>query len=835
MGRSRLQVAFYRFRVTFALHRAGYVGIVVLVGLLGGLALGAVAGARRTQSSFPSYLAASNSSDLGVVSGVLNPLLGSNKGFDPARVQRIASLPDVRSARSEVGLDVLPLHADGTPLEVAGLQPSAGNGLGSVDGAELVQDRVTVVQGRLPDPTRAGEIVMTADVARMVRARVGQRYSMGVYTNAQTMLPGFGTKAVKPYRRVDVTLVGVVVEPRNVVQDDVDRGSQSLALFTPAFTRPFLSCCSNYSVTYVQVRGGSRTVPAVDAEISRVLPNGFPPPNDVADVIAKAERAIKPQAIALGVFGGIAGLAVLLVAAQLIGRQLRVAAGEMAVLRAVGADRSTTFLSGLLGILAALVLGTAVAIGVAVGLSPLAPLGPVHAVDPAAGVSLDSTVLGLGAGALLVAITAIAMLLAWRLAPHRVPHRRAVSGPTSAVARAASSGLPAPAVTGIRFALEPGGGREAVPVRSAILGAGLAVVAVVGTLVFGSSLRSLVSHPRLYGWNWDYILVAGGTSGNAPERPATALLNGDGYVRAWSGAYFDDVRIAGHVVPVIGERAGTAIQPPILSGHGMEGPDQVVLGAVTLGQLHEQLGDTVTVDTGSGAPHRLQIVGTAAMPTIGGPGPHLEMGTGAILSYDLIPPAARNPFNDPTPGPEAIFVDVRPGVDHAAATRSLQRIADALSNNFNFGVALGPVLRPAEIVNYRSLGTTPAVLGGALALGAAVALTLTLVASVRRRRRDLAVLRTLGFTARQLAATVAWQSSVAVVIGTVVGVPLGIAVGRELWNVFADGIHAVPSPTVPVSWVALVAAGALVLANRVAALPGRVAARIPAVHALRAE
>ena len=118
------------------------------------------------------------------------------------------------------------------------------------------------------------------------------------------------------------------------------------------------------------------------------------------------------------------------------------------------------------------------------------------------------------------------------------------------------------------------------------------------------------------------------------------------------------------------------------------------------------------------------------------------------------------------------------------------------------------------------MGVTPALLASALAAGAIVALGLTLAASVRRRRRDLALLKTLGFTQRQLMAAVAWQASVAAVIGIVVGVPLGIAVGRWLWTLFARQIYAVPQPSVPVVSVALVALGALVLANVVAALPG---------------
>jgi ABC-type lipoprotein release transport system permease subunit len=129
----------------------------------------------------------------------------------------------------------------------------------------------------------------------------------------------------------------------------------------------------------------------------------------------------------------------------------------------------------------------------------------------------------------------------------------------------------------------------------------------------------------------------------------------------------------------------------------------------------------------------------------------------------------------------------------------------------------------------------PAILAGGLAAGAAAALSLTLVASVRRRRRDFALLKTLGFTRRQLSGAVAWQASVIVVIGLAVGVPLGVAAGRWLWLLFAHQLSAVPDPTIPAGSIALAALAALILANLVAALPGRQAARTPAGLMLRAE
>ena len=142
---------------------------------------------------------------------------------------------------------------------------------------------------------------------------------------------------------------------------------------------------------------------------------------------------------------------------------------------------------------------------------------------------------------------------------------------------------------------------------------------------------------------------------------------------------------------------------------------------------------------------------------------------------------------------------------------------------------------PGQIVDYRSIGETPAFLAGALSLGAVSALGLTLAASVRRRRRDLALLKTLGFTKGQLATAVSWQASISVAIGTAVGIPAGLFVGGWLWRLFAEELYAVPRPSVPALSVVLVGAGALVMANLVALLPAWQAARVPTALVLRAE
>jgi hypothetical protein len=302
------------------------------------------------------------------------------------------------------------------------------------------------------------------------------------------------------------------------------------------------------------------------------------------------------------------------------------------------------------------------------------------------------------------------------------------------------------------------------------------------------------------------------------------VLDRDPGVAAWTGVWFGTGQIDGLTVPLIGATANAAIAPPLLYGHGLTGPGQVVLGPQTLAALGKHVGDMVTVKDGGPHEYQLRVAGTATLPALGiSATVHPEMGTGAVVPYQDLPGSDLG-------HPNGILVTIRPGADLAAQRALLQRIVPAAA-----GGEVDGVLRPAEITDYRSMGAAPLILSGALAAGAVASLWLTLAASVRRRRADLALLKTLGLTRRQLAATVAWQSTVAVAAGALIGVPLGIALGRYLWDLFAGQISVVPEPSVPVLTVAAVIAGALVAAILVAAIPGRAAARIPAAALLRAE
>jgi hypothetical protein len=778
----------------------------------------------------------SNASQLLGLTGVYNPTIGQT-GYSPALIKSIGRLRYVKDVRSMADVNLLMLNPNGTP----NLASDGESMSGSVNGEQLTQDRVIITNGRAPDPSKVTQFATDAATAKALGLHLGQVVAFNAYSNKEIGLldstnPQEAVLKLKPVLKVRVKLVSTgALQPSSLLQDQVDAGDGSVVLFTPALTKQLLTCCVNTSLSALQLVGGTAHQNQVENEVATVLPKGLPFDfTAVSQIEAKAEQTLRPESIALFVFGLIAALAMLVIAGQVISRRLRFNASDLAVVRALGATQTTTVIDGLIGIALSVLAGSLLAGAVAILISPLGLLGPLRPYVPH-GIHVDWGIVGSGMIAAALVLFAIAVTVALLVAPRRVTRLRdfATARSSSTARMAANASMPVSAVTGIRLALEPGSGRNSVPVRSAILGTIFALIIVTATITFGASLHTLVSKPTLYGWNWTYEMNGGGGLGDIPAKPAAELLDESNFVTAWSGVYFGLLNIDGQNVVVMGASPHANVAPPVLTGHGFDAINQIVLGTATLSQLHKRVGESVVVKAG-GVSTTPTIVGTATMPTIGVGGTnHLEMGSGAILSYTLIPINQRNLF-DVVPGPNAILVRVKPGSNRVADAHALSAMLVKLGGNSN-GAQLQSVQRPAQIINDGSLGGTPLVLGAALAVGATVAMGLTLITSVRRRRRELALLKILGFTRRQLAAAIAWQSSVATSLGVLIGVPLGVVLGRFLWDLFAHEIYAVPSPTVPIGSVVLVIVGALVLANVVAAVPGRIASRTRTALLLRAE
>lgn len=840
------RVAGYRLRTTVSRQRTGLVTIVLVVGLLGGLAMASVAIARRTQSSYPTFLTSTNPSTLTFSIYQFN----ANGGPGPDLTRSIERLPAVTRVSTVFVPSIAPLDADGAPNLSVISQTLA---IGSTNGEFVNQDRLALVRGRLADPRSTTEFNMTATAAKMLGVRVGQSIRFGLYLRSQQGEPGFGTPRVPPAIAIRLRLVGVSEMNTQIVQDDVDN-AYGFIFLTPATISETLRYEPASAALYaVQLRRGATSTTAIEQQLIGLVPRGYTYQFHVtSQVTTEIELAIKPESIAIGAFGAIAALVCLALAVQAMARRLRSGEEDRAIMRALGATPWETVADGLFAVVAAILVGSIAAVAIAIGLSPLGPIGPVRAVYPLRGIAFDWTVLATGPAVLVVVLVSFAMafatrMMASRTGSHRQPRRR-----RSAIARAArASGIPISGVVGTHFALEPDRSRAAVPTRSVIAGAVVAVGLVVTTLTFASGFSTLVSHPRLYGWNWDFAL----NPTNDVPPVALSLLSKDRDVAAWSDANYTDAQIDGQTVPIILENVGAAVAPPILSGHGLQANDQIVLGAATMSELGLHVGDSVTFSYGSRQsapayvpPTRLTIVGTATFPAIGYSSfvsQHTSMGTGALLPSGVQPAAFLNAMKNKDPnlnGPELVFVRLRNGVSRADGLASLVGITDAANRAFHDDpmaagdeVGILSVQRPAQIVNYRTIGSTPTFLAVALAIGAVVALGLTLGASVRRRRRDLALLKTLGFTRRQVVEAIAWQATIDSVVGIGLGIPLGVICGRQLWTAFANTIYAVPDPTVPALSVVAVGIGALVFANLAAVLPARAAARTPAGLTLRTE
>jgi hypothetical protein len=579
-------------------------------------------------------------------------------------------------------------------------------------------------------------------------------------------------------------------------------------------------------------------VAAVQREYVKLLPRGAPQAFRVTSAVEdQGERAIKPESVAAGVFGLIAALTALVLALQAIRRIIVGGRDERQVLRALGAGPLTIGLDICAGAIGAIGLGIVLAAGVAVAMSPLAPLGQLHRLEPDPGISADWTVLVAGAAILLVVLAGATTVLAYAEAAHRSGGRSELIRRPAVPAAAARLGMPVTAMAGIGFAFEPGAGRRAQAARPSIAGTAVALVILVGSLVFGASLSNLVTHPALYGWTWDREILAGSGYGDIPVPLTNRLLGSDPDVAAWSGVYFDSVEIDGRSVPVIGAMSNR-VHPPILAGHLPAGPRQIALGEETLAQIGGRVGGMVRVFNGEKTLD-MRIAGVATMPAIGiGHGIHPALGTGALLPASALPSGLITDGlgNRALQGPNTILVRFRPGIDRAAAVRRLDRIGARLSGTRStLGIQVLPVQRPAEIVNYRTMGAAPLILAGMLAAAAVAALAVALASAARGRSRDFALLKALGFVRAQVVAALVWQAAVCVALGTAIGIPAGIAAGRFLWDRFAAEIYVVPEPAIAVLMTTIVGVSALILAILTAITPGWLAARARIATNLRAE
>src|SRR5512133_2163743 len=732
--------------------------LVLLVGLGGALVLAAVAGARRSEVALPRFLAINRTMDAEVWVQPEGP------ADDLAKARRqVAALPEVRQVfRASGAITGALILAGVDPTDPAHWHRQIG-GVALDPGGSLAFGRPIVVAGRLPDERRAEEAAVDEELAARRHLRVGSRYRVGAFTIQQFGPAGEGASITPQGAVVDLRVVGIVRYPSDLKpvvtdQDNIFVNTGELYL-TPAYWQRYGPDIANYGISLmVTLRHGCADLPRLQADLRRlygeravVTTEGL---TSDETITAGTRRAIRLESGALAGFALLAALAALLLVGQTLGRQILLEASESPTLRAVGMTRGQ--LVGVAVIRAApIALGGAVlAVAGAVALSPATPLGVARRAELHPGLAVDLPVLAGGGVAVAAAVLACAALAGWRaaraaggqLGTAEVPGAERSS---RVAATLAAVGLPPAAVIGSRLALEPGRGRTAVPVRSAIAVAAAAVCALTAALTFDASLLRLLSDPAAYGITWD-VRVGNFAEPQGAERaarklasnPAVAAYAGAAYAgAAYAGAAYagavtgsPDARIDGRAVQLLSFTPGKGELPPaIVEGRAPTQPGELALGSVTMRALGKHLGDTV-VATSAGASQRLRVVGRVIFNNTALAMEEVAPGNGGIVHAQLwrrlSPPGA------PPISPAAFFVHLAPGSDRHQAIAQLQR---------DFPDTVIFPLQQPDLTNLERVGYLPGLLAGLVALLAVATVAHALVSSVRRRRRDLAILKTLGF------------------------------------------------------------------------------------------
>jgi hypothetical protein len=839
-----MRIAWYASRASWRQTWRVALLVALIGGLLGSVALGALAAARRTDSAYGRYLRAVNASDAMVdVPGPYAQL-----------IRQIGRAPGTLSSAGWIGLNAYPVidgKVDDSFLTAALT--------GALNGEFYRQDKVTVLTGRMPPPTATNEVVLTQNVAdsfgtRHAPFRVGDLMTWQFFKlNPQTFAPTLAQRVT--FR------VAAIVNVSPALTDDFD--ATATAIIPPAATARFVSA-REYAFGWatLRLRAGNAGVPALQKWLNAFAPRAQAEVKDpfpftfsirvLATVKHEAQQAIEQESVAVAALGALTALALLVLMAQGLAQLLSRSARDAPVLRAIGAGRGAAAMAaagpGVVAVLGAVLLSIAGAIAI----SPLAPVGPVRQYDPVRGVQADWLVLGAGGAALLVLLALQLAWLAWRSV--RQGRELAPVRPAALVLAASRAELPVPIVTGIRHALDRGTGRLRAPVRATLAGSIVAVTALVAALVFGASLTGLTTHPVRYGWNWQLMLQSSGGWGSWPPGAVTKEVAKQTGVVGWSELGFGQLNLtsAGRrdttEVPVMGLQTYGAkkVEPPTTSGRPLAGANQIELGAVTMRQLGLHVGERVMAGQD---PTPLTVVGTVTLPSLGVVlTDHPSLGRGAMVQESTLLSAEFGPKlhklsneqieNSPaSPAfPSTMIFDVRSAADAHAVSKGIINWANAMPGN---GGSLYPLEAKSElgaqVVNAGQMRGEPITLAAGVAAAAVLALGLTILASVRQRRRDLALLKALGLRARQVRAVIGWQTTTILLVAIVAGIPLGVAVGNWTWNAFANSIGFVAVPVVPVAALAGGLAIVLLAGNLLAAGPAYLAARIRPAATFRTE
>jgi ABC-type lipoprotein release transport system permease subunit len=806
-----MNAVWMRARAELRSHFPAVLALALIWGIVGGVVIAAVAGARRTETAYPRFLEAKNG--LNVVADA--------QARDPATARgllhRMVKLPQVRES-SRVFLVPAALHVPGRarPGDVFPIVTADGRFGTTING-------VKILEGRMYDPGAPDEIVASSGVAEDLGMRVGQSIRMTCCGIFGPPYPSF-----KPPPPLTMHMVGIAAVPG--MFQPLAGGYLPGVLLTPAFYRDHPQWINQRDQNAaIVLRHGFADVHAFVEEVRRIreqLPSHVrvTVPFNQAQQTVGVQQAARAQGISLWVLGGLVALAGIGIFAQALARQTFLESTEYPTLRSVGMSPRQLVALGMIRAAVIGVVGAVVALVVGYLLSPLTPTGIARVAEPNPGFAFDGAVMTVGAVCTVLVVVLVGAIPAWRASrltgtAHGVLETPGSRRPSAMASYMARTSFPPSAPAGVRMAVEPGRGRTAVPVRTTMFGATLGILALAAALVFGASLDRLVATPRLTGYSWDVLVFA---PSQAKTVTIESMVDRSREISGYALGSLDTIKVDDVNVQTLAmlPRRGS-VQPSIVEGRIPSTSDEIALGTETMRRLGVNIGDVVPVTGGKGK-FEMRVVGRVAIPPLFFS--FARPGQGAALSASG---SDRVVGGDLEAGAGGLFLRFTPGADQQAFHAALKRQVGQI-----FWL---PRQENPQVHNLGGIGNVPLILAGIVAMMAVATLAHTLITSIRRRRLDFAILKTLGFTRRQVSSTVAWQATTLASIALVIGIPLGVISGRWGWNYFADRLGVVPSTAIPVIAVVLAVPTAIILANLLAVLPGRIASRLKPGPVLRSE
>lgn len=807
--------------------------LAVVLGAVGAIAIGSIAGALRTNDAVDRFLTDQRAFDVLVICGT--PELDGD-GYACERALR--GLDEIEDTAPILELPGLPYLA-GHTAELS--DDTCWDGPGDVKlivspdgrfGSAINEQRL--IAGRAADRSRPDEVVISRELAERIDAGVGDTIDFRLFGGADCLADPASWRPATA-----LTVVGIEISPFEVKPDSGEY--RSFIHATPALLATLGDLPDKELMVAARLRPGVE-LDDLQERFERIgisVQTGEQR-SDQKFAVAQSlnsdnlQRSVRAYVIALLLFGALTAVAGLVLVGQMLNRQLRGAATEFRSLRHLGMTRRDLVAVGLANLLTVVVPAALLAAAGAHLCSAFTPVGIARIIEVDQGFRFDPTVLGLGIAVMIVGFICVAIPSLVTVTRDRAPATPPPTGRAAHFARACGGGPVT--TTGLRMAFEPPRGTGAPPLRTGLGMIASAVVLLVAVVVFAGSLTHLRSSNHLVGWNWDALWLVEDDDAEpvTDERLRDVAAETPGVIAATPGTVFVPLLVtfgADQVFTPIVTFVGGPIGPTLISGRAPSGSGEIVLGRETLSRLGlregEQIafaattgeGDDTAAETFQGT---LTVVGTAVIPVVGG---DARLGTGGAVDFEFFQarlPEARS---------GGVFVRVEPGrrIDEVASAAADSLGVATFDSITEESMGLDTTLR--DIERFKNLPIAFAVILALLAVGVVAQVV---VGSTHARRTELGVLWALGLRPRQIRWAIVIQATATLGLALVLGIPVGIALGRAAWRAYALSLGTKPEVNLATGWLVATVIGLVVVASLMG-LVGSVRARRQFAAALRRE